>query len=201
MKHLLLIILSLISFNSYANVPQIVILHVNGVNTTPLEANNNLITLRNAVKFNTNIITWDIVYNSTHGLLASDLWDVMRMKKQEAKNLSVDDYVQTYMKTYHLNYPVNSPEYKKLKEDIKQNYLNDPSIVGKNLNEIIDQFHQKVPPPYAAVSSLLNQYKVAGTNNAYVLLIPVGLELSITQRLVNEKVHCNVTSNSNYSFE
>ncbi len=174
MKYLFLL-LSFYCLNAFADIvknPHIFIFHVNGVNTTRDRADENRFALQSSVKINSNIVTWDVIYNSTHGFLASDLWDVMRMKKQEHKNLSIDDYVKTYMKTYHLHYPVGSPEYAKLKENIKQYYINDPSITGKNLAEIINQFHQKVPPPYASVVELLNQHKDSNGYNAYVLLIP-----------------------------
>ncbi len=176
MKHILNIFITALFFygsSSYcSNIPRVFIFHINGINTSFIEADRNRVSLQNTANTNSNIIIWDVIYNSTNGLLTSDIWDVMRMKKQESKNLTLDDYVVTYMKRNNLNYPVNSPEYKKLKNDIKQIYLDDSDVVGKNLSDIVKQFHDKVPPPYASVVELLNQYKNVGTNNAYVLLIP-----------------------------
>lgn len=157
---------------STSKIPNIIIFHINGVNTSRSEAIDNLEELEATGDIDSNIVTWDIIFNPSHGLLASDLWDVIRMKKQESKNLTIDDYVTAYMKAYQLNYLPGSPEYKKLKNEIKQAYMNDTSIVGKNFKEIVDEFHGKVPPPYSSVVELLNQYKNAGTYHAYILLLP-----------------------------
>lgn len=172
---ILLLLMIFIYFDSNAStskIPNIIIFHINGVNTSRSEAIDNLEELEATGDIDSNIVTWDIIFNPSHGLLASDLWDVIRMKKQESKNLTIDDYVTAYMKAYQLNYLPGSPEYKKLKNEIKQAYMNDTSIVGKNFKEIVDEFHGKVPPPYSSVVELLNQYKNAGTYHAYILLLP-----------------------------
>ncbi|MDA8562207.1 hypothetical protein N9L02_03770 [Gammaproteobacteria bacterium] len=152
--------------------PKIFIFHINGVNTSPEKADINTDKLEEVSNINSNITTWGTIYNHTHGLLTGDLRDVMRMKKQESKNLTLDDYMLVYMKRHNLNYPIESTKYNELREKIKQAYLDDIDYVGTNFNDILNQFHDKVPQQYQAISNLLKKYKNGNTSNAYVLLIP-----------------------------
>src|SRR5579862_7745874 len=142
------IVVSLLCCSSLAisatNKQQIYIFHINGINTSPFEARANAQALKDVANIDSNFITWDFLYNETHGLLASDLWDVFRQKRQENKNLTIDDYVDTYMKAHHLSYPKGSKEYEDLKANIKNDYINDLGFVGKNFYDIHDQFHEKV---------------------------------------------------------
>ena len=146
------------SFSKQILSPKVFIFHINGVNATFDQAVDNLQILKKLSNIKSNIVNWDILYNPTTGNLAKDLWDVLKQKRQEGKDLSIDDYVITYMKSYQLNYPIDSPEYKKLKDEIKQHYIDDPSFVGRNLKEILEQFHDKIPPPYEDVVKVLKEY-------------------------------------------
>jgi len=138
--------------------PKFFVFHINGVNTEKDEARGNLDQLIEASTVKSNIVDWSVLYNSTSGLLASDIGDVLRMKRQEGKDLTIDDYVITYMKTYKLDYPIDSPEYNQLKNEIKQKYIDDPSIAGRNLRAIVDQCHGKVRPEFEVVIHLLNEF-------------------------------------------
>lgn len=175
MKWIYLIFIAyLFSFNVYADlssIPKIILFHINGVNTTREQALENQNALKESAKISSNIIIWDILYNSTHGNLALDLLDVFHQKRQEGKDLTIDDYVLVFMKAYNLNYAKGSKEYNELKDNIKEHYRGDPSFVGTNLYEIIDQFHDKLPPPYIAIVELLNSYTAKG-KTPYVLLMP-----------------------------
>lgn len=178
MKNLLNIILNTLllflscSFAEEFKQPRVAIFHINGVNTIRTEADRNLNEIKKILHIESNIVEWDILYNPTTGNLAKDIWDALKQKRQEGKELSIDDYVITYMKSYDLHYPVDSPEYSKLKEEIKQHYIDDPSFVGRNLKEILDQFHDKIPPPYEDIVKVLREYNNTSKTKAYVLLIP-----------------------------
>lgn len=105
---------------------QLFIFFINGVNTTPDEADANLSHLENLVSENINI-TWNVLYNSTHGLIKSDLWDVIRQKRSEEKNYNVQSYLSKNPKS------------------TLQDYLYDTAYVGKNLSDIVEQFHNRFP--------------------------------------------------------
>lgn len=83
-KFILVLVLCCICSCSFASTdkqPIIYILHINGVNTLPYEAENNLRMLQDVSKIRSNVITWGVLYNPTHGSLARDLSDVYRQKK------------------------------------------------------------------------------------------------------------------------
>jgi hypothetical protein len=145
----------LISLSCYSITPKLYILFINGVNSNVQDVVFNLNRIKEVVNVKSNVIEWGFLYNPTSGSLAQDLHDTMKQKKQEGKNLSIDDYVKTYMKTYKLNYFENSKEYNDLKKNIKEYYSKDNSFVGKNLDNIIDQFNNVVKDK----------------SNSYVLLI------------------------------
>lgn len=146
MKTLLLITLLIlfVSYKTYGASPTITVFHVNGVNNTFADALNNVNNLRMVSNINSKVVAWDLLYNSTHGLLTSDLWEVMKMKKQEAKSMTIGDYVFNYMNRFKLDYPEGSPEYKRLEEKAKQIYHDDADEGGKNLPDLINQFKAKV---------------------------------------------------------
>jgi hypothetical protein len=145
----------LISINCYALPTKIYVLFINGVNSTVPDVIFNLNRIKEVVNVKSNIVEWGFLYNPTSGSLAQDLHDTIKQKKQEGKNLNIDDYVRTYMKTYKLNYLENSREYNDLKKNIKEYYSKDESFVGKNLDNLIDQFNNIVKDK----------------NNSYVLLV------------------------------
>lgn len=173
MKKITFILLFLccsIAFATTFKKPTIFVFHINGVNTNHIDARRNLETLKEISNISSNIITWDYLYNPSHGLLASDLWDVFRQKRQENQNLTIDDFIAVYMKTYHLAYPVDSKEYAALKEQIKDLYTKDIGFVGYNFDVILNQFHDKVNPLTDSIVSLIKSRQDAGPT--LVLLIP-----------------------------
>lgn len=158
MREFIFILFCLTYFATSADAnPRVFIFHVNGVNTTEAEAKKNSQQLLDVAKIDSNIITWDYLYNPTHGLLPNDLWDVFRQKREEKQDLTIDDYVVAYMKAHNLSYPVNSNDYKNLKDHIKEAYAKDLGYVGYNFDTILQQFHDKTPNKLAAsVVNLLN---------------------------------------------
>ncbi|MEK6880742.1 MAG: hypothetical protein AABY22_14080, partial [Nanoarchaeota archaeon] len=103
---------------------KIYFLHINGVNTDRVKALKNLYELIEISKIKSNMVTYNILHNPTEGLTA-DLQDVFKQKKQEGKEITIDDYVIAYKKTYNLHYEIGSEEYQKLKGEIKLKYLAD----------------------------------------------------------------------------
>jgi hypothetical protein len=115
-KIILLVVLFLFSLTSFADplpgqMPRVYIFHINGINTEFEEALDNLNNLKAVTYIKSNILTWDLLWNETHGLLTSDIWEVMKMKKQESQNLTIDDYIITYIERNRLNYPKGSERY------------------------------------------------------------------------------------------
>lgn len=105
---------------------QLFIFFLNGVNTTPDEADANLSKLESIIPYNDNI-NWNILYNATHGVIRSDIWDVIRQKRAEKKNYNVKEYITRNPKS------------------TLQDYLYDNSYVGKNLKDLVEQFHDRFP--------------------------------------------------------
>ena len=165
----ILIFIYNLSFASQQNL-HICVFHINGVNTKIDEAADNLKALRDKANIRSNFISWNLLYNQTHGLLSSDLWDVFRQKRQENQNLSIDDYVAVYMKVRHLSYPKGSKDYEILKENIKDYYAEDLGYVGKNFDDIHDQFHNIVGDMYTSIKELAKIND--DPKNTYVLFIP-----------------------------
>lgn len=124
---------------------QLFIFFINGVNSTADEADANLSKLESLVPYNDNI-TWNVLYNATHGLIKSDLWDVINQKKSERKNYNVKEYQS------------------KNPSSTLQDYLYDNSYTGKNLKDIVEQFHDRFPKDMSEAYALIishsqgNQY-------------------------------------------
>lgn len=124
---------------------QLYIFFLNGVNTTPDEADANLSKLESLIA-ETDEITWNTLYNATYGVIKSDVWDVMRQKKAEAKNYSITQY------------KIKNPN------ATLQDYLSDRTYTGKNLKDIVDQFHNRFPTDFKEAYALIishsqgNQY-------------------------------------------
>lgn len=125
-----------------ADNPNLFIFHINGINTTRNEALVNLRMLHDTAKIRSNVITWNVLYNATHGKISRDLFDVFIQKKEENKELTIDDYVILFMKVYDLSYPVGSKEFELIKDIIKDKYLQDMGFVGYNLENIFNDYEQ-----------------------------------------------------------
>ena len=145
------------------------VFHINGVNTSRRDAIQNLKQLHDLANVRSNFIKWNLLYNQTHGLLASDLWDVFRQKRQENRNLTIDDYVAVYMKANHLSYIKGSKKYQELKENIKDAYAEDIGYVGKNFADIHNQFHSVVDEMYVNLKTVM---QIEDPKNTYILFIP-----------------------------
>jgi hypothetical protein len=153
---------------------RIFVFHINGINTQFDDALKNRRELEKAVKINSNMITWGLLYNPTSGSLFNDLMDVYLQKIEEKLPLDVDDYVKAYMKAYGLNYAKGSAEYEKLKNSILEQFRTDPAFLGNHFNTILEDFKKQVPEEvsvrYASVVDALKDY--SKTKHAYVLFIP-----------------------------
>lgn len=135
-----------ISTSATAN-SKIYIFHINGINTSMDEAWQNTIALKNTAMIDSNMTSWDFLYNQSHGLW-DDLEDVFQQKASEANpKITLDDYVTAYLRYNNLDYPPDSADYAIVKAGIKDDYLNDPQFFGSNFEELLTQFHQKLPPP------------------------------------------------------
>lgn len=162
MKKSLLIMMFLINI-CFADVPHIFILHLNGINTTKFQAFENSTELRKVPTIQSNMITFDYVWNPTAGegsgqSLLDNIHDVMAQKAFEGKaRTSQADFTDAWMRTFdNESYPVGSPEYIKLESSIKDKY-NDAlkGLFGRNIESIIDNFHGIVPEEFQSVVSLV----------------------------------------------
>lgn len=154
MKKYLLVVL-LFSIKCGFCIPMIYSLHINGINTSLTEAQDNLDQLTSLQTSKTNLVKWRLLYNQTDGLW-SDLSDVFHQKAQEQQAVSLDDYVEVYMKVNNLHYEPGSPDYEIVKAGIKDDFINDPQYSGHNLESIVTQLHQIIPDP----------------KDSYILMIP-----------------------------
>jgi len=125
MKYFMLMLCLLCSVCFGAN--QLFIFFINGVNTTPAQAEINLSKLEDIVDVDSSAITWNVLYNATHGLVRADVWDVINQKREERLRLSYTAYKKKY--------PTNTLE----------DYLLNTRYVGKNLADLVNQFHNRIP--------------------------------------------------------
>ncbi len=152
------------------------IFYINGVNTRQEIADKNRTELNTAIGVQSNMISnngqVDILYNKNDGPgfcdLCTQLGDVFSQKKYE--NITVDDYVKAYMAAKKLDYKPGTPEYIALKNSIKDKYYADPTFMGNNFTDILNDFHTKV-----GTTAYLTEYLKAASSNGskpFVLLIP-----------------------------
>lgn len=184
-------------FDSYAEQsPTLYALHMNGVDTTPFGADNNLKSIKNSskIKYTNNAIVWDVVYNPTRSAdiesgtvkwalnLFNNVLDVFYQKQHqgELKNISLDIYTKMYMALVGLNYTKDSKQYIKLQNTLQPSYAAYlDKIGGSNSEQIRQNFHNIVSPPLPVAQSLIRLInKEANNNYDYsksldsVLLIP-----------------------------
>lgn len=180
MKALYLIIILFISNYTFAASPTIYAIHINGIDTSPNQANVNLEAIqRTAPQNNTNMVVWTYLYNNTHGLW-DDLSDVFNQKAQEKKNITLDDFVVAYMKANDLHAESGTTEYEFIKQSIKDDFINDPQYSGRNLESIVTEFNQLVPD----------------RENSYILLLPHSQGNLYANQLYNY-----LTSTGNYDSQ
>ena len=111
---------------------KIYIFHINGINTTIEEARQNMFFLKQTAAINSNMTSWDFLYNQSHGLW-DDLEDVFQQKTAEANpKITLDDYVTAYLRHNNLDYAPDSADYAIVKATTKDVYLNDPQLLGSN---------------------------------------------------------------------
>lgn len=156
MNIIMALICILISSVCYSAEQRMYIFFINGVNATADEASVNLNKLEDLLNHQSNAITWDVLYNATHGLMKSDLLDYVKQKRAETKRLSIDSYTNYYINHNSIDCCNNAQDYNVIKDSIKGKYLEDTGYVGKNLKDIVNQFHNKVK---------------GDTSNVYVLII------------------------------
>ncbi|TXJ02891.1 MAG: hypothetical protein E6Q32_01765 [Neisseriales bacterium] len=175
-KKLFISLCLFLSISSSFALQKIFIFHINGVNTNQQEANDNVTALQNTIGAQSNMIAnngqVDLLYNKKDGAslctLCTQLSDVFGQKKYE--NITVDDYVKAYMAAKKLNYKPGTPEYIALKNSIKAKYYADPTFMGNNFTDILNQFRTRV-----GTTAYLTEYLKAASSNGskpFVLLIP-----------------------------
>ena len=167
---------------SFADIPKLHLLHINGLNTTKDKSSSNLYSYQKFAKVSPNAL-WDVIYNPTQsgsewswtaGL--KGFWDIITQKWFEHETLpSLDEFTQQAMKAQGKDYPAGSEQYKKFQTSLigqLQDLMLDDG--GKNMGTVVDEFHNSVPPQYASVVSLLNPPESADYSNTrdYVILLP-----------------------------
>jgi hypothetical protein len=147
-------------------IPRLHVFHINGVNTTKLEAEANMKKLEETASIKSNFLVssysvghFDLIYNQTHGAFLDIAWDTLGKKFKEGQSISLDDYVHAYMEKHpDKKVPDGSPEYNKLKQDIEADYKN-MYFSQTNFDAVLKQFHNKVPPQFAHVVAYLKSFK------------------------------------------
>lgn len=190
MKIIFVLVVFILSVNyTYAaNIPRIYALHINGINTTQIEARTNMLALQNLTKVDSNIISFDLIWNPTgedagkNGL--HNILEVLEQKLNEANaNMSFDDFTTYYLSQYSSEYPADeydfgSAKYKSFQDKMLNDYSDFiKSNAGENFGTILDQFQQKVPAAFVSAMRLLhgnntsNEIDYSQSPN-YVLLLP-----------------------------
>lgn len=178
---IIILLLFIITFSkiSFAKVPQAFALHINGINVTPYEAkeNSNILKKTSDVKqFN-----YALVYNPTRTPNEWSWWaklkgfiDVCKQKWFESHFLpTLDEFTQQAMKAQGFDFPIDSQEYRQFKSMLTQEFENlllDKG--GKNMQTIIDEFHDTVPVEFMDVVKLLNADHDYSKSKDYVILLP-----------------------------
>lgn len=142
MNILIAFLILIYSMVAYAE-PKMYIFFINGVNTTADDANINMEKLEDLMNYDSPTITWNVLYNATHGLIKSDVWDYMHQKKQSERKLSIDSYTNYYIIKNNIDCCISLEQYENVKQSIKLQYLNDKRYVGMNLGDIVNQFNNK----------------------------------------------------------
>lgn len=124
---ILAIMISIACTLAYGN--KLFIFFINGINTTPDDADYSLSKLEDVINIESPHISWNVLYNETHGMIRSDLWDFLRQKNQERDRM---DYL-----AYKKKYPTHSLD----------DFLADRSAVGMNLRDLVEQFHERIQTP------------------------------------------------------
>jgi len=97
MNILVMLLILFYSVSLYAIEPKMYIFFINGVNTTADDANAHLEKLEDLMNYESNTITWNVLYNATHGLIKSDLIDFMKQKyKDDFPGRNLDDIVNQF---------------------------------------------------------------------------------------------------------
>lgn len=143
MNILVVFIILLYSMAAYAVEPKMYIFFINGVNTTADDANINMEKLEDLMNYESSTITWNVLYNATHGLIKSDVFDYIHQKKQADRHLSIDSYTNYYITNNNIDCCISLDQYENVKQSIRLQYLNDKKYVGMNLSDIVNQFHLK----------------------------------------------------------
>lgn len=152
---------------SFAQLPHIYALHINGIDTTLYQARANLVALRLATQLTSNMVTWDVVYNPTGSdqgkTLIANLWDVMQQKaKENYATMSLDDFTDFYISQFPDQCPPTickhgTPQYIAFENQISNKYESMLiNAAGVNFPKILDEFHEIVPPQFASVISLMS---------------------------------------------
>lgn len=165
--------------------PQIFAFHINGIDTTAEEAQANLLKLEetNKIRYSNKLVVWDLIYNSTKSskewtitAYIQGVWDVLWQKWYETSTLqSLDDYTEFAMKKSGVSYAKGSIEYKTFQDslikDVQEQFID---YGGKNLPDIIDQFHRKIPFQFASFLKEINSNNASNyaENPNYVILLP-----------------------------
>lgn len=166
------------SYSIFADeIPKMYVLHINGIQTTRTEAEINRRKLQTISQINSNMVEFGVLYNPTgYHTLLQDLDDVSRQKAAENKDLTLDDFTQVWIKANDYPTDIYKPgteQYETLKSSILPQYNEVLGYQGANFDQILNDFHNTVPPQAAAVLNLLDG--VPGDyskNKNTILLVP-----------------------------
>ena len=221
MKKLILFFYAMLLNVCYASIPHIYALHINGIDTTREEARNNLNHLEQVSSINSNMVTFDVVWNPTGDDVGKGFWsnlsDLMNQKaKEHQASMTLDDFTHYWISANNLpDYAESSTEYQQLKSQITSRYteqLNQSS--GVNFQTIIDEVHGIVPTQFDSAVSLLksdyvphpmaSSYNTMAINNKAINAKPLDFrlfdKLSNIQKLNNVAVTQNYLNTKNLVF-
>lgn len=154
---------------------QIFNLHINGINTTKKQTEQNMFMLQEKSEISSNIVRWNYIYNpssedpSSTNLIAN-IEDTIKQKNAE---LTLDDYTDVYIKSFNLDtnvYYRGSVDYLNLQKSLSLLYTQS-LYKGENFNTIISEFNDKTEHIFDSTTSLLTENNI-DKDNTFVLLIP-----------------------------
>lgn len=179
----------LVNSDGESKLPHLYALHINGIGTTYREASDNMEELQKVsqLKNGRNYVSWDFVYNPTAEVvytkdkmdinrrLFHNIYDVIHQKNRELKlneMMSLDNYLDGLLQEQV------SPEAREvLREMVRPDYqalIKEYS--GYNIDDVIDNFHQKIPPQFASVMQRIGLANELGENYKQepvsILLLP-----------------------------
>lgn len=144
------------------SIGSITIIHINGVNTTKEQAENNRDALESNLELDINLINnkqIELLYNQTHGFFLDVFWDTLGKKFKEIKYVSLDDYTDAYLEKHPEDFEIPRDI---LKEQIQKEY-NDLYFSLTNRDVVMEEFKKIIPQ--------IESNNYAANKSDYILLL------------------------------